>query len=391
MNAEKIIPLLQSGWTLSLALAVILVIRKPMRRWLGARAAYATWALVPMIMVASFLPPPPSSAGFSVVAALAAPTGLRSVLTSADSQDWRQLLIAAWMTGIVGAAVLFAGRQARFADSIRRSARSAYDEIHGHGPAVVGLLRPRIVLPADFTTRYSAHEQSLVIAHEQVHIRRGDVYAQLVATALRCLFWFNPLVHYAASRFRFDQELACDAVVLELFPSSRRAYGEAMLKTQLAEFGLPAGCHWQSSHPLKERISMLIQAKPTRSRRIAASVLVAALVVAGSVAAWAGQPVAPAPQFLTYLKSTDVVSNPTYPPAALASGQSGSVLLDIWLAADGRVTDVRVVKSQPAGVFDQAAIEAARTWHFDPTRRDGPLQAGWVRVPVKFSPNKPAG
>ena len=81
------------------------------------------------------------------------------------------------------------------------------------------------------------------------------------------MFWFNPLVHLAAARFRFDQELACDAAVIARHPDSRRRYGAAMLKTQRAEFGLPMGCHWQSSHPLKERVAMLKQAPPSRPTR----------------------------------------------------------------------------------------------------------------------------
>jgi beta-lactamase regulating signal transducer with metallopeptidase domain len=126
------------------------------------------------------------------------------------------------------------------------------------------------------------------------HLRRGDIHAQLLATGLRCLFWFNPLLHYAARMFRFDQELACDATVLAAFPRGRGRYGSAMLKTQLAGFGLPVGCHWQSSHPLKERIEMLKQPLPARMRKRTGAAMVAVLMCAGTWAAWAAQPAQPA-------------------------------------------------------------------------------------------------
>ena len=120
---------------------------------------------------------------------------------------------------------------------------------------------------------------------------RADKEAmQALATLLRCVFWFHPLVHVAAARFRFDQELACDAAVVARFPEARRSYGDAMLKTQLAAFGLPLGCHWQSCHPLKERISMLKQTLPGPRRRRVATALVLSLAAAASLAAWAAQP-----------------------------------------------------------------------------------------------------
>src|SRR3546814_10618324 len=72
--------------------------------------------------------------------------------------------------------------------------------------------------------------------------------------ALRCVYWFNPLLWIAADRFRRDQELACDATVVARHPHARRAYGEAMVKTQLSAMPAPLACHWFGGHPLKERI-----------------------------------------------------------------------------------------------------------------------------------------
>lgn len=97
-------------------------------------------------------------------------------------------------------------------------------------------------------------------------------------------------MHLAARRFRQDQELACDAAVLRRFPHSRRSYGDALFKTQLADQPLPFGCHWFGSHPLKERIAMLKHPLPNTLRWFAGFVLVTALTVAGGWTAWAAQP-----------------------------------------------------------------------------------------------------
>jgi bla regulator protein blaR1 len=129
-----------------------------------------------------------------------------------------------------------------------------------------------------------------VVAHERTHVLRGDVRANLAVAALRCLHWFNPLLHAAATRFRLDQELACDATVLAHHPHARRAYADAMLNTQLAVPGLPVGCHWQSSQSLKERILMLKQPQPGAWRRRVGAVVLCAVLAGSSYAAWALRP-----------------------------------------------------------------------------------------------------
>ena len=59
-------------------------------------------------------------------------------------------------------------------------------------------------------------------------------------------------------------------------------------------------------------------------------------------------------------------------------------MLVIDVGADGKPTRVQVEQSQPAGVFDTAAVEAARHWTFEPQRKNGRAVAGRVRVPVRF-------
>ena len=67
-----------------------------------------------------------------------------------------------------------------------------------------------------------------------------------------------------------------------------------MLNVQLAVPGLPVGCHWQSSHSLKERILMLKQPPPGAGRRRVGTLVLGAALAACSYAAWAVRPAAPA-------------------------------------------------------------------------------------------------
>ena len=58
-----------------------------------------------------------------------------------------------------------------------------------------------------------------------------------------------------------------------------------------------------------------------------------------------------------------------YPAAAQADRVSGAVTLELLIGPDGKVKDVRVLRSR--SVFDQSAVDAARRWEFEPTVIDG--------------------
>jgi TonB family protein len=399
MGNELLRELLQATLATSAAIVLLQLLRKPLRQRFGARLAYQPWLLVPVAMIAVWLPaksaPLQASAGNALVQFGEA--AIASNVEAAVSIEWRGLLVAAWIAGALLALAWFGLRQRRFMGQLERRRDRAFDTVEGQGPALVGLWRPRIVLPEDFRERYTRGERRLVLAHEIAHLRAGDLHAQAFATALRCLFWFNPLVHFAAAQFRFDQELACDAAVLEKFPRGRARYGSAMLKTQLAVFGLPVGCHWQSSHPLKERIEMLKQPLPARTRRLAGSMLVATIIGCGTWAAWAAQPAPAAPAapksvaaksdapFLTRITENDSLPPPHYPEGFLKV--SGNVEIELSVDAKGNVKDVKVLKADPAGVFEQATIDAAMKWKVTPPMKNGVPVAGRFRTTVEFRPD----
>ena len=57
---------------------------------------------------------------------------------------------------------------------------------------------------------------------------------------------------------------------------------------------------------------------------------------------------------------------PAYPPAALRSGDSGEVVVEFTVNPDGSVSSPRVVRANPPRVFDRAALNAVRSWRFQP-------------------------
>ena len=285
--SDALAALVRVNLALAAAVALILVLRRPMRRLVGARLAYGLWAVAPLAAGAMVLPPRVMRVHV-IDAPLAAQPSVSSDLPLAASAlhatDFGPLLTALWIAGAVVSLWLVAWRQGQFARAVRDGRA---------GPAVVGVLRPRIVTPRDFTRRYSEREQLVVLAHERTHILRQDPRINALVALARCLNWFNPLVHMAAHSLRIDQELACDAQVVAAHPSARRSYAEAMLKTQLAARPLPLGCYWPAAtaHPLAERIALLANRTPSLAhRRIGAAGLVL-IVLSSGWAAWAARPV----------------------------------------------------------------------------------------------------
>ena len=294
MSADLLRLLFETTLATSAAALLVLALRRPLMARLGASVAYAAWTLVPVSALAMLLPAPQAATmPMARVVRAVALQPLQSVQAPA-SLSWTSLALALWALGAAAAVALFARQQWRFqrrlADSVPRADGLRIARTNEGLPAVIGLLRPRIVLPADFDARYDATEPELILCHERIHVARRDLWANAVVAALRALFWFNPLLHHAARRFRRDQELACDERVVARHPPRRRSYADAMLKTQMADSPLPVGCHWQASTPLKERIAMLKAHAPGPARSIAGAALVSLLLLGGGYAAWAAQP-----------------------------------------------------------------------------------------------------
>lgn len=75
---------------------------------------------------------------------------------------------------------------------------------------------------------------------------------------------------------------------------------------------------------------------------------------------------------------------PDYPALARKRGWEGKVLLEVAVASDGGVQEVRVQNGSNHDLLDEAALRAVREWRFQPGTRDGKPVAMQVLVPVHF-------
>ena len=73
-----------------------------------------------------------------------------------------------------------------------------------------------------------------------------------------------------------------------------------------------------------------------------------------------------------------------YPSDARRRRLSGRSIVAVQVGADGRVRSARILRSEPPGVFDRAAVRAARSFTFEPAQRAGQAVAGRTRVELKW-------
>lgn len=302
----------------SLLVVIVLMLRGPVSRHFGARIGYALWLLPPLRMA---LPPLPGWHQLYVPAIIIAghqsAVGLMPPQTVIDAASHARftaphlaeatsapagslmhdmglplthILLAIWLGG---AALWFGWQMLAYARFLHHALRGAtlltrecgIDVLISDGvsgPVAAGIAHRRIFLPADFMARYSPQERRLALLHEGAHHDRRDILANLVATILLALHWWNPLAHRAYRAFRDDQELACDAMVLAgAAPADRHAYGSAVLKS--ASGRMPAvACALSHKSRLKQRILMM-KPGPSGIGRLLLGVTIAIAAIGGGL------------------------------------------------------------------------------------------------------------
>ena len=278
-----------TGWVVetlvatTLLMGVVLLIRGPMSRAFGARAAFALW-LAPLLR--AILPPVPVAAPMPEmwieVGAIAA-TAAQVVPPAPIPLNY--LLLALW----IGGAVSFLAWQVIayhffLARALRGARRLAQPASFGAvvlaspyvtGPAATGLLVRRIFVPMSFEHHLTPEEQRLALAHEALHHRRGDLWASAAAIILLAMHWFNPIAYLAHRAFRRDLEAACDATLLRQCGTAvRERYARTILRCVAQPMPQPS-CALTHIDELKGRLDML-NLDHGRIRRLTGNSLAAA-------------------------------------------------------------------------------------------------------------------
>lgn len=151
-------------------------------------------------------------------------------------------------------------------------------------PMLVGLLRPRILLPE---TAVSTRELECILRHELTHLRRRDLLYKWFTVAVTSFHWFNPLMPWLRREIARCCELSCDETVIgSMNEDWKRTYGETLLALAAVSAlprAVPATTLCEEKKQLKERLVGILKYKHVTAVILLLSCLLA-LLVAGCAA-----------------------------------------------------------------------------------------------------------
>lgn len=338
--------------------------------------------------------------------------------TVADLSSW---LITLWLCASFALCV----RIVRSSRALRRVARSWQSgRVAGvdtwisdsHGPAVVGLEDPEIVLP-DRVASLSLDEQRLAIAHELQHIAAKDHWLVRGAACVQAAVPWNPLVWVATGRLRSAVEIDCDARVLRETPNVS-AYAALVLQVASWPRELPAAAPALGETAvaqLERRIRLMTS--EGRSRRLIPAVflLIGALALGAygcEVAVSVERPNAPErarPNEVLVLPRVETTATesakayfefqvdkpvtvadgsaaPRYPQILRQAGVEGELLVQFVVDEHGRAdpTTFQALKTSH-DLFTASVFEALPGMHFVPAEINGRKVRQLVQQPFVFA------
>ncbi|MCF7976227.1 MAG: M56 family metallopeptidase [Phycisphaerae bacterium] len=305
----------------SLLIGLILVARGLLRDRLSARWQYALWFLVCIKILIPWTPYSPVSLDRLIPSTLAS-SSLQTALpepalgeaaphstASAPWGLWSAVLI--WISGMGAIGIYLLRDYHRMtrlvnhcptltARPVLALLQDCCDQLHirtrvrlvitdaVQSPALLGMIRPKLLLPKSMIRTFTRRQLRHVFLHELAHLKRHDIAASCIASLCHLIHWFNPLVWYAFQQMRTDRELACDQVALTQLAKSEEStlYGQTIIR--VLEFNR---CHplraalagmGQTRHQVRKRIVNIAEFQPAyEGIHWGAACLLACLAVTG--------------------------------------------------------------------------------------------------------------
>jgi bla regulator protein BlaR1 len=312
--------LLRTSGEASVLILLVLAMRAVLGRRLAPRWRHALWLLVVLRLALPVVPSSPTSlfnlapvwsppAGPGAAGTWRSTTGQvqrpdpgRSGVGSAPAPGvLESLLLAGWLAGVVLLLVRIVRRARRLAAQLRRQPPVTRPDVLAlledctrelrvrvplqvvevaqlSSPAVMGVRRPRLLLPAGLLALLDRDALRMLFLHELAHVKRKDVLTNGLASLVHVLHWFNPLVAVAIARLRADRELATDSLVLCHEKDGSRLYGTTLIRlldfaTRVDPLPESAVGVLEDQAELKNRVAMIAAHRPDDDRQRAVAVV----------------------------------------------------------------------------------------------------------------------
>lgn len=366
-------------WTGAL-IALVLLVRRPVSHYFGAKAAYALWALpflrlfLPPIVLPAWLQPAPETvplmgdyalAGVATEAAALSPsmsasTPPSTLATATLTLDWTLVALTVWLAGVgvflaVRFAYYFAMRRELLAEGEQVGMRKRVRLVETpatHSPIAFGVIDKVIALPVGFMARTQPRERELALAHELAHHRAYDLLANVAIQPLFAIHWFNPLGWIGWRAMRRDQEAACDARVVArcdaslhgTYASVIAAFATASPRSSNVALAAPMACPVLGDKSIIHRLRSLTMTDTSPRRRFTARVLM--------VGALAALPLTASISYAEALSAPQAPATPAAPPASPAAPAAPATPQNVYVTSDSEDGVERVVRIEREVVKD---------------------------------------
>jgi TonB family protein len=294
-------------------------------------------------------------------------------------------------------------------------------------PVTIGTFRPVVILPERMLAEKDEDLLITALGHELAHIRRRDFALNFLYELLYVPISFHPAAAWVKRRIRQTREQRCDELVTEKLLNTA-AYARSLVK--MAGWAAPV----VQSTPtislgiidagnLEERVMSILRKPRISTRKKGLSIAAASLLFAipciaaaphilrvsvqspDAATARANVP-APAANFAPVtaslpqqegVRQSEPATNsrenqeyprctycpkPTYSQDAREKKIEGDVILEVTVGTDGKAHDIKVTKSLDPSL-DKSAVDALKTWRFEPAMKDGkPIEK---RTPIQVA------
>lgn len=307
---SRVLPLSLTGAVVS---ALIPAFSFLTRRKFGSRWRYYVWLIALMFFFLPVTLPLPvnalsgvseaiSPAAAAVRFAAGPPTAAAGTAAASAPLSWRELAALAWACGAAALLLQRAWAALRFHRALRRTSRPVADretlalfaacreELRirravrlercplAGTPMLVGLLRPRVLLP---DAPADPDALRFILLHELTHLKSGDLFYKLAGLAACVVHWFNPFAWLALRRINALCEPACDErLARSMDADERRGYGRAILGAMgTAQAAPPLSTPFSlKKEDVKRRLTLMMNCKKSTRILLAAAVCSAALL-----------------------------------------------------------------------------------------------------------------
>jgi beta-lactamase regulating signal transducer with metallopeptidase domain len=320
----------------------VLLMRRPVRFvWAGGMVATLAvsvivvggWGVAPDVTAGSQAQHAAAGIGQATSTSVFAPTILERIESSIGEFD--PALGILWLAGSIGIGVLVLAFAARARRIVRDASPGELEGVPVHftestGPAIVGIIRYRIVVPR-WVTELPMEKQRLIVEHETQHARAFDPLLVWLAAAAIVVFPWNPGLWYMMRRLRAGVELDCDRRVLGCRPDAK-AY-MTLLVDVVERVSMPrvfAAAITESPSQLQRRILIMSSSKRRFDRARASVLSVAAFVLLGAAVR---------------------MPMPSAPAAIFGSGETGQPIATVTVRSQGDRAEAFVVYSSDSALL----------------------------------------